>query len=392
MIPAMLSAFASCASTDSADSTPNSNSIIEAGTNDGADSGAGDASATDGGCDHTDPTCVTEVVTCDEADWCPVESGVNNFYALTTVWGSGKDDVWASGSGGSVVHWDGNRWAAVPVPSTTSVPIRDTLRALWGSGPNDVWLAASTNVIFHSNGFANGTASWVRVPSVPMNDSDVPVYAAWGTTADDVRFGGGPFNDQDNQLSNQFLKKPSSADIEWTTEGGLSTIHGYWGSSADDLWLVADGRPYEKLAGQTMHGTRKDGAFVWTPVDSRAAVVLRGLWGSSPNDVWTVGDHGTIRHLGANASTATEWEIVESPTSESLHGVWGSGPNDVWVIGDNGTIFHWDGAAWKPSIAAFPVNRKKPNLYGIWGSGPKDVWIVGDDIVIHLGEHLGGTK
>lgn len=394
LVPAALFALVSCASTDSDDSAlPGSSTVLDASTNDAGEVvDAGDAGTVDGGCDPSDPTCVTEVVTCAEADWCPVPTGVSNFYALTSVWGSGANDVWASGSGGTAIHWNGAAWSAVPVPSATSLPIRDTFHALWGSGPNDVWLAASTSVIFHSDGFANGSANWVRMPDVPTNGTTAPVYAAWGTTTSDVRFGGGSFWGEDGSLNNQFVKGAAGADIEWAAELGLATIHGFWGSSADDLWLVADSRPYDKQAGQTMHGTRKDGAIVWSQVDSRAAVVLRSIWGSSANDLWTVGDHGTIRHLGAGAATASEWEIVQSPTTDALHGVWGSGPNDVWVVGDNGTILHWDGTAWKPSIAAFSVNKKKPHLYGVWGSGPKDVWIVGDDIVIHLMDHSGGAK
>lgn len=391
--PATLLALVNCASTNSDDSLPpGSTTVLDASTNDAGDIGdAGDA-AVDGGCDPSDPTCVTVVVTCAEADWCPVATGVSNFYALTSVWGSGESDVWASGSGGTAIHWNGVAWSAVPVPSATNLPIRDTFHALWGSGPNDVWLASSTTMIFHSEGFANGSANWVRMPNVPTNGSSAPVYAAWGSSTNDVRFGGGYFWGEDGSLNNQFVKSATGADVEWAPELGLSTIHGIWGSSADDLWLIADSRPFDKQAGQTMHGTRKDGAIVWSQIDSRAAVVLRGIWGSSANDLWTVGDHGTIRHLGAGAATADEWDVVESPTTESLNAIWGSGANDVWAVGNNGTILHWDGTTWKPSTAAFPVSKKKPHLYGVWGSGPKDAWIVGDGIVIHLMDHSGGTQ
>ena len=64
----------------------------------------------DGGCDASDPDCVTKPLTCDEAAWCPVPTNVSNFYALTAIWGSGKDDVWAAGSGGTMIHWDGAAW------------------------------------------------------------------------------------------------------------------------------------------------------------------------------------------------------------------------------------------------------------------------------------------
>jgi hypothetical protein len=380
--------LASCATTEdgAAPPTDDPSKLPEAGISD-----SGDAQVpVDGGCNAADPACVTKPISCDEAAWCPVPANVTNF-ALTAVWGSSKDDVWASGSGGTVIHWDGATWTPTPVPTETALPIKNTFHALWGSGPNDVWVASATDVIFHSDGFRDGSATWVRAPQASdPGFRPAPLYAAWGTNADDVHLGGVPTyfetpGGSDN--SNHVVKKPSDAGIEWEKKLGTATIHGIWGSSADDIWLIADNSLYvPHEIGQTLHGTRAGKDFVWTPVESRAAVVLRGIWGSSANDVWLVGDSGTIRHFGPNA---TEWAAIPSPTFETLHSVWGSGPNDVWAVGETGTILHWDGTSWRSSVAAFPVNKKKPHLYGVWGSGPNDVWIVGDGGALR---YTGGAK
>jgi len=346
----------------------------------------------DGGCDSSDPDCVTKPVTCEQAAWCPVPTNASNLFVLTAVWGSGPTDVWAGGSGGTMLHWDGAAWVPTVLTAASGLAVKNTFHAVWGSGPNDVWAASATNVIFHTDGFENGTGTWTLVPSATDSDFNAPpIHAVWGSSADDVRFGGRPyvfFDEEGGHSINQFLKKNGPDGIEWVGVEGSPVVNGLWGSSPDDLWLIGDNSEVVSWQlGLTMHGTRAGkGDLVWTEVDSQTSVVLRGIWGSSASDVWTVGDKGTIRHIGAGAS---QWDVVASPTTETLHAVWGSAPNDAWAVGESGTILHWDGAVWTPSLAAFPVNRKKPHLYAVWGSGPNDVWIVGDEIALH---HVGGDE
>src|SRR5262249_54261227 len=52
---------------------------------------------------------------------------------LWSLWGSGPADVWAVGTGGAIVHYDGTAWTSAPSPTT------GTLVGCWGSGPTDVW-------------------------------------------------------------------------------------------------------------------------------------------------------------------------------------------------------------------------------------------------------------
>ncbi len=387
---------ASCASTDN-DGAPGDDASARLDATFDFDGGDGSAPV-DGGCDPSDPSCVTKPVGCDEADWCPVPTNVDTLYALVRVWGTGPNDVWATGSGATVIHWDGTSWVPTPVPSPDPVPIKDTFRALWASGPNDVWIASATDRIFHCDGFKNGTATWELTPSATAADHDrTSLLSAWGTSADDVRFGGRSSQNVDSQeyeLANQVVRVPSEKGIAWRRAPGTFAINGFWGTSADDLWVVADNRPFfPQTVGMTLHGTRSSGAkdLTWKEIDSRTENVLRGIWGTSNGDVWAVGDNGTVRHFGPDTNAA-EWSIVSVPTKENLHAVWGSGPKDVWIVGESGTILHWDGDEWTESVAAFPVYRTKPHLYSIWGSGPKDVWIVGNDIALHFTGTKGGTK
>lgn len=382
LAPGLVLVFASCAATDSDGTPPGEDSsavLPEASTDAGVTDAAAEAS-----CDASDPNCSYHVVTCDEAAWCPVATPVSTLYSLTAVWGSSKDDVWAVGSGGSIVHYDGTKWTATP---TT---VRNTFHAVWGSGPTDVWAVSMTDVLFHTNGFSGGGAVWTQVAAAQAEDNDQfprAALAVWGTSADHVRIGARDrtvFDPSSGELStlNQYTKTVADGGLAWSRVEGAGTVHGFWGSSASDLWYIADNSEkngWQK--GVTMHGTLEDGgkAMTWTSVDSQSTAVLEGIWGSGKDDIWAVGDMGVIRHMTAGAQ---RWAIVSSPTTEALHAVWGSAANDVWAVGDYGTILHFDGTTWKPSTAALPLGKKQ-HLYGVWGSSANDVWIVGDGITLH---------
>lgn len=353
---------------------------------------ASDAGPTDASCEAGDPACAV-VPDCSQVDFCVVDSGVRSSERLNAVWGSSKSDVWAVGSRGSVVHYDGAAWKAVPIDN------KSTFFSVWGSGPNDIWAVSDTMTIMRSDGFKNGKVTWTRLPAVSVNPYfETATTVMFGFGPDDFRIGAQPKDDYPNQTSgNMLVKKTGAVEDDkspLTRVGGLKgTVTGIWGSSPNDVWLLVDNRrtnsnyqgsPIE--AGKTMHGRpaapgvdTKGDTLAWTAVDSQATVVLRGIWGSSASDVWAVGDHGTIRRIQAND---LRWQVIDSPTTENLRAIWGTGPKDIWVVGDAGTILHWDGLEFKPATAQLPKGDE-PNLYGIWGSSANDIWVVGEHTVLH---------
>ncbi len=380
LLAAMAPTYASCADTEESAGPSNdaSTTLGETSTDAGVDADA--KIEVDSGCDPSDPNCVTHVLSCDETAWCPVPTTVSTLYALTAVWGSSKDDVWAVGSGGTIIHYDGTAWKRTPIDDTTM----NTLRGVWGSGPNDVWAVSRTDAIFHSTGYVNGTATWTLEPGPgkALTGGQQTASAVWGSGPDDVRiaFRSRYLQTPEYASYNQWAKTTDGGTATWSFVKGKGYIFNFWGT-ADDLWYVADNS--ENDLGQramTIHGTRgADGGIEWTPVENQSVSTLEGIWGSGPNDVWAVGVNGTIRHL---TDSASRFAVVASPTTDALHGIWGSGPNDVWAVGDNGTILHYDGTKWRKSSAAFGIG-KKPRLAGIWGSSANDVWIVGDAVALH---------
>ncbi len=390
-----LGAAASCATSeaspdDAKDAGQTATDSAKAPEDAGAD--AGEEAGPDAGCDAADPRCTQRALTCDEVDFCVVPTGANPLFAFTAVWGSSKSDVWAVGSGGTIAHFDGASWALTPSG------VRNTFFGVWGSGPNDVWAVSDSQVILHSTGFRGAATTWEAVPTPLAVANSAYIDAIWGTSPNDVRIGGRTFDLKDpltgkSGSGDRFISYPSpDGGLAWAPQPGTPSIRGIWGSSANDVWMVADNSvyiPHER--GLTLHGTPIDGGppetdagfpldpLVWTKVDSQSNVTLEGVWGSSAADVWAVGRLGTIRHI---TPADDRWQRVASPTLEDLNWVWGSGPNDVWAVGYGGTILHYDGRSFSKATAELPLGAK-PALRGVWGSGPNDVWIVGEGIVLH---------
>lgn len=365
----------------------------------------------------SDVDAAPSVPPCESVEWCTVSTPLPLKYAFTSIWGTSANDVWAVGSGGTIVHYDGTAWTAMP----SEYP--ETFFDVWASGPNDVWVVASSELLLHSSGIADGGAGWTNFALTTNANASIPpsrrVYAVWGSTPDDVRVGAdsSPAHvvSPDSQIFQyagnvtQFLKSTTDdGDVRWRVMPSRGqSVRSIWGSSGTDVWMAVedvDGVSYD--GGAILHGTPytgkrpnpealKDTCFecnpgctacavvddplLWTPVEAQSQVAMESIWGSSANDVWAVGRRGTVRHFGSGDE---RWQIVESPTTETLHRVWGSGPNDVWMVGDDGVILHFDGTSLKSSTAQIPAEHR-PNLRGVWGSGPNDVWIVGDGIALH---------
>ncbi|AKU99116.1 Type IV fimbrial biogenesis protein PilY1 [Labilithrix luteola] len=384
-LASFVACFVSCATNDEAGTTnaTNDGSVVPESSQAEVDA------SSDAGCDASDPQCVAELVPCDRVDWCSVPTHMGVLSALAAVWGTSKDDVWAVGSVGTILHYDGVAWT--PTPSG----VRNTFYGIWGSGPNDIWVVSSSDVVLHGTGFKNGVAGWEPVSlRAPLSTPSI-LRAVWGSSASDVRMGGRSYQliVPDRQYfgyGNQFVMGDAvDGGASWRPLPGTATVTSIWGSSANDVWMTADNSAsvsYER--GTILHGTLGDASaeagplqdrLSWAPVDSRSTLTLESVWGSSASDVWAVGAFGTIRHFGPGDD---RWQEVDSPTKATLHSVWGTGPNDVWAVGDGGTILHYDGTSFEPSTAQFAIGRK-PNLNGVWGSGPNDVWIVGDGVALH---------
>ncbi len=262
------------------------------------------------------------------------------------VWGTGPNDVWAVGYGGTILHWDGTAWS--PVPSGTT----ESLAAPWGTGPDNVWITGTTGTILHWDGTA-----W----SPSVSGATENVRGLWGSGPDDVWAVGN---------AGTILHWDG---VTWSAFPGVTsyTLFRIWGSSANDIW--AAGQSPITGAGIIVHW---DGAS-WSPDPVAVPFPAAGVSGTGPDDVWVVGAPGILHWDGSR------WTALPSPGDRGLLGVWANTPTDAWAVGSSGAIVHWNGSAWSPVPTA-----TSENLIQVWGSGADDVWAVGTNGTIL---HWDGT-
>ena len=188
------------------------------------------------------------------------------------------------------------------------------------------------------------------VPDLMVPDQMVPDFAAPDQTVADA------------------YSPCSTTNSGWCTSPGPGypaglRIHGIWGTSSKDVWIVGDDNIYV-VCGLIWHW---DGAK-WTAQYSNHSISISAVWGSSSTDVFaTIANGGGILHYDGKA-----WTSMTAPAATHLFALWGTGPNNVYAVGRN-EILHYDGKAWTKTSYA---NTTLYDFRAIWGSSASDIWVV----------------
>jgi len=318
---------------------------------------------------------------------------------LHDIWGNaGGTELWAVGADGTILHYQGGSW------SEESKIVNETLRAVWGDEKmGEVWAVGDSGTVLIHDG-----KEWKK-SQIDLGSADL--RAVWGTPGSpppEVYIGG------DGGV--------------WTGEGKVEhtpvsqpAVHGLWVDPSSTA-AVAVG----SIGNASWYSVRKKGSSVWSTPSGKATAPLMSVWGDGmAGKAWTVSSAGLVQQIdlasggidpisftssalgnrcihGAAAAAlpvlvtvgslgntwikdgASGWmPRSSSVTDQTLNAVWGTG-NHVYVVGDSGTILHRDlsEAAWKKVVDSGTLN----NLEGIWGSGPSNIRAVGHKGTILLGD------
>jgi uncharacterized repeat protein (TIGR01451 family) len=128
------------------------------------------------------------------------------------VWGTSGSDVFAVGSDGTILHYDGTTWS--PMSSGTT----KGLRGVWGSSGSDVFAVGSDGTILHYDG-----SDWN-----PMSNPGGYHYAVWGSSGIDVFVVGN---------NGSIVHYDGTTWSAMTSGTGLELL-GAWGSSYNDVFAV----------------------------------------------------------------------------------------------------------------------------------------------------------
>jgi hypothetical protein len=326
---------------------------------------------------------------------------------LTAAWGSGRDDVWAVGQAGAVLHWDGVTWSFVDAGVT------DDLTAVWGTSPYEVWVAGGPSARrWDGKAWTSIDSGLAALPSFGGIDG------LWGTAPNDIwgiaNVPGSVILHYDGQAwKDTFHTIPQN--------GGITQV---WGQAADDVWVVGRGnvvhydgtawtQQIPSLGAGWVNGvyatrttdawfTNTIGVFHWSGAMSTGypSTPGGGLFGFGASDVLAFGATQLVRWNGSSWSNAPAapdtidavWGDTDTrlwafgtgivgrydgaawspPLAQDMRGIYAAAANDVWAVQGTGPLLHWDGAKW-----ATPAMAPAGELVAIDGTSPSDVWTVG---------------
>jgi hypothetical protein len=301
---------------------------------------------------------------------------------FATVWGNRPDNLWAIGAGtpdspGTRMHWNGSNWTQIDGDAPC------TFLEVWGDSTERGWGRCRTGELEYWNGDA-----FVEVPDPAPGDpvevagSADSAFAAdgtgrvahwngdsWATVLEgslaDDRIGFYSIRAlaaDDVLVGGDYgaIARCSPAACTWLAGGPDSvrfSMKSAWAAAESDVWAVGDGIAH--FDGHT-----------WHPVDAPLTGRLQAVHGTSATDVWAVGDQ--VVHYDGCEWTALD---ISGATDKPLGAVWALAPDDVWAVGGevgDGVAVHFDGAAW----TAYPMPGQ---MSGVWGSASDRVWAVGQD-------------
>lgn len=275
----------------------------------------------------------------------------NPLPSLGAVWGSASSDVWAVGSEGVMIHYDGTRWAAAQSP--TKAP----LLGIHGIASDDIW-AVGDDVILHWDG-----NEW----SVKLENISEALLAVWVVASDDVWIAG-----IDKETHHGLLRHWNGQEFGRGVFGGAASVWELWAGGPGDVWMAGT-KLDDTEAGFVAHGN----VDLVSPTHEYAGAALRSLWGLDSNDIWFVPYTGAFQHWDGTAFT----EFPGDPDAKLL-GISGTAPDDIWAVGLHGAIMHWDGQAWTHSETSTDTT-----LWSVWAPHPDDAWAVGGTLLHWNGEH-----
>ncbi|MFC2056451.1 WD40/YVTN/BNR-like repeat-containing protein [Chloroflexota bacterium] len=334
----------------------------------------------------------------DGGTWEEMDSGTTK--ALSGIWGSSSSDVFAVGSDGTILLYDGSTWNSTPNSTLTEEffrPIIKSRETYLYYGISAVWCSSSSDI------FAVGTLTVSKNPlpgefpppdGFPSPDEFPPLSQLPQSLF--LHYDGSNWNMMERIISSRFLSgvwgnSPSDVFVVgsdlgvWHYDGNSWSsmpdiefedaeekfifwhkfLSAVWGSSSSDVFAVGSDGIIVHYDGST-----------WKKMYANNMRYFTGVWGSSSSDVFVVGSDGFILHYDGSV-----WERMNSGTTENLRDIWGSSSSDVFAVGSDGTILHYDGSVWEEMNSG-----TTKTLHSVWGSSSSNVFAVGSGgTILHYG-------
>ncbi|UCF04880.1 MAG: hypothetical protein JSV33_13295 [bacterium] len=271
----------------------------------------------------------------DGSSWTEVAYAGKPSVALRRIWGVANDTIFVVGDYRHIIRYNGTTWTVSQYPATDEVPADAHFRDVWGTSGSNVYIVGSQGVTLHYDG-----SDWDEMPN-PVGTT--LLTGVWGSSPDVVLACG---------ANGTFLLKTPGEDwdiiVDTMTDNLVLAASG---TSQADVFFVGEynasatqfGRHtaiHLKVITNGTIGTSADnlGAIWATLVNALPDQDLNDVWAYTPGKAFVVGNNGTIIRL---TYSTLSWSTMVSPTSSHLRCVWGSSGTDVFAAGDAGVIVHY---------------------------------------------------
>ncbi|MBU1170231.1 MAG: outer membrane protein transport protein [Proteobacteria bacterium] len=271
------------------------------------------------------------------ASWQVVEQGLpNKTTRLLNIWGASRDQVYAVGWDGLIVH------VSLGEVSVMNSGDSHDLYGIAGVSAQDMFAVGGAGTLLHFNGSA-----WAHQES-PTTDNLIDV---WVHASDDAFAVGanGTIVHYDGNV--------------WTSMVGNTAEHleGVFGFGADDVYAVGG-------KGLILH---YDGNQ-WSPMTSSlpvdTSINLLDIWGSDSSHIYAVGPSGTILFFDGNGDGV--WVAMDSHTTDYLAGIWGTVTGQVYAADSYGGLLKFENNDWQPVAADRTIASTE-----VWGFSDSDVFV-----------------
>ena len=293
------------------------------------------------------------------------------FPTLWSVWGASPDEVFAVGSNGWAVYYDGTSWQKQAGDETY------LLKSVHGPSTDDMVLVGKEGLLMHSKG-----AGWEKEFSGTSKDitkvwgTSPGKYVAVGPTGTVLTFNGvkwtanavgsANYNDLIGFSDTEYYLVGSGGSVVKHDGGGflqqpsalLGNLYGVFGEDGQHLTVVGD-----KLiaSGSADMLVQEEGLPIVTN--------WKAVWGKA-GQRYVVGEYGKAMHWDG-----VKWNKLVSGVETALLDIWGFDHDDIYAVGEEGVIIHYDGEAWSPMEAIAPEGVK---FVDVWGPSKDEVYVVAE--------------
>ncbi len=149
--------------------------------------------------------------------WSPAWTRTGAPYGPRSLWGASASEVWSAGNQ-TAMRWNGTNFI---IPAALPGTFTGVLRAVFGSGSADVWAVGTAGASLHWNG-----SSWQEATSATGSE----LYGAWSAapTATWAVGAGGA------------CQYWNGGTWKLVATGSIERLNGVWGSAAADVWIVGN--------------------------------------------------------------------------------------------------------------------------------------------------------